>query len=327
MSEQKRFACVLPPNFMRGALSIGGLYCLYDYGFKPLMITGCSGGAVAGASCIGWDEQAMNEAVAVWSNLRPKNIWSLRFADKMLLASAGVGPALHLLPEMTKYSKTEKGIKAALSLLTPTLSVAAVLKQPSFLSNEPLRKLLKDNLHFKKIFNSSVRFVAVSAECETGNRVLHTNFLPKDRDDDRFVSGLIASAAIPVFFPPEEMDGKILIDGICSHQDFLAIDIVEREVECDNILVFSFYDIPRGSPKSALEIGDQNNELRVRDAICGFLEALPEKTKKKIINVKLDRPIEKVSLLKFSQEELCNLIETGYRCTERVLFENGWIET
>lgn len=66
---------------------------------------------------------------------------------------------------------------------------------------EWLRKETKDPL----IEDLQIRFAAVAADIRTGERVVLTS--------GRLVDAILASIAVPMFFPPVERDGRLLVDG------------------------------------------------------------------------------------------------------------------
>gem|GEM_PF-3733319 len=302
-------------------MAVGSALCLYENGFRPEMATGSSGGAAAIISFAPWDKETMRSTRKTWLGLTPGKIFKMNWADDAFLFSLIAVPALHLLPSFAsseRDKKIERGIKAALSFALFAGSLKAVFRQPSFFSSAPLRKLLEKNLDPKKIFSDdAIKLAIIAAKQHSGERSIYTNFLEGDKGNTKkLILGALASSAIVPALEPQEGE----IDGIFAQGDFLGIDLIERYVNVEKILVFRFYELPLWQePHGALEKQDNANELIVRDRIDSIIRELPEETLKKIIPVMLDEAPRKIDLHDFTKADLCYLLEKGYEATEKVL--------
>lgn len=327
--KHRKFACVFRPGFQSCVMAIGSSLCLFKNGLRPEMITGCSGGALAGAIIAPWDEETMRSALETSRNLTPGKISKLNWADDALLSSLITVPALHLLPPLAiseRGKKIERGVRAGLSFILSVGSLMAVFRQPSFFSSAPLNKLLEASLNKNIFSDSAVKLAVIAAKQRDGERTIYTNFLDADKDRNKLIHGLLASSAIVPGLPPQKKYGEKEIDGIFASGDFLGIDLIERYTDVDNILLFRFYDLPLWQePKDNLEEGDHANEITVRDRIDSILAELPDETKRKITPVMLDEPPRKIGLRDFTKADLRYLFEKGYQATKRFLQENKWI--
>lgn len=326
--QKPRIACVFAPGFGRGARAIGASRCLFEHGLWPKMITGCSAGALAAESVVAGDKEELERAEAIWSALTPGKISRPRWADDILVGSLVAGALLHVIPPLAKGVKSKKAervIRALLSLGMQAASIKAFLEQSSIFSNDPLYRLLTA-LNMKKIFASETKMIITAAKYRSGERSVYTNFLPEDRNRaERLLRGSMASATIVPEFPPIKIDEDYEFDGVFAEQDFLAFDLIEKYCECDHILFFVFYWLPKEERVGGfVSVSGRAHELMVEHMMRSILERLPQTTKDKLIVVELDEPPERADLRKFSKRDVQGWISEGYRTTERVLIERGW---
>lgn len=107
--------------------------------------------------------------------------------------------------------------------------------------NTPLRKLLRKELLNTKT-NLDVYFIA--ANLKTGEQVnwhVPKNTVIDESNVDTIVSQVISSTAIPGVFPPEEIDGKLYIDGgVVTHTPIKPLRFLLPEAE--HITIISTYN-------------------------------------------------------------------------------------
>src|SRR3989344_2388194 len=234
----KRIGLVCPPNFMRSVMTLGGLTWCFDNGISPVMITGASGGACVALSVAEWNAPVMAHACETWMNLRPTSISKARTWDKVFLLAAACGALSHLIPNK-KNSSLLRVALAGLSLGLPAAAFYKMLEQSSLFSSDPLGKLFEKNLCPERVCGpNSVPLAMVAAERNTGERVIHTNFLPGDREHPEIlIPFCLMSATIPIIFDPRYFFGRPMTDGARARQDPMAIDFMEQHARPDPILV------------------------------------------------------------------------------------------
>ncbi|MGH3908391.1 MAG: patatin-like phospholipase family protein [Pseudonocardiaceae bacterium] len=78
-------------------------------------------------------------------------------------------------------------------------------RRPSLCSSEPLRRLIADNVGYRRLEDANVPVHLVTTNVLTGEKVcLYTGDT---------VSAVLASTALPAVFPAVEIDGMVLCDG------------------------------------------------------------------------------------------------------------------
>ncbi len=248
-----RVALVLPGGGARSAYQVGVLKAIADWcpADSPLpfqVLCGTSAGAInaavlaAHAHDIG---HATRELVRVWGRFRVGQVFR---ADALDMLRSGI----HLF----------------LALLTGGM----LLPMPrALLDNSPLRALLARNIDFARLRRSvaaglpdSVAITATSVTDGESVTFVQTSrpFMPWDRALRRGLAAtldvdhLMASAAIPLLFPPVAMDGEHFSDGAMRQATPLAPAI---HLGADRILVIGVRHPARTLPAggSAPNMADQ----------------------------------------------------------------------
>ena len=80
----------------------------------------------------------------------------------------------------------------------------------SFISAEPLRRLIADTISIKDLMVSEKEVRVVATNWETGEAAI---FKKEHFSDETGCGAILASAAIPGFFPPVEISGTCYVDG------------------------------------------------------------------------------------------------------------------
>jgi NTE family protein len=162
-------ALVLTGGGNRGAIQAGALLALFERGFRPDLIIGVSVGAINGAMLSFYPSiDGVHRVLDVWRTL-----------DGAHLFGAG--------------SVTWRGLAAVL------------LRRPAAFSNSGLRDLLSHHLPSRRFSDTTVPFLAVATNLETGMAVHIT--------DGDLIQAVLASAAVPVHLPPVRVKGELLVDG------------------------------------------------------------------------------------------------------------------
>ncbi len=253
----KKVGIILPSEFRRLPLHVGALYAWSHFLPKPDVIIGCSAGAIAGASCLPWSEENFKKISEIIRNLKTRQIYSMLPSLEALLALGGSAALLPFIDLNEAWSKKKKILIPAIAagiLGIDAFTFNQFMKRESLFSNEPLKHLLLKNLDFEAIFNSDIDLSIVSTDMETSEEVIFTNYLEEDRfNNEKLVSGILASSRLAGRFTPRITDGKFLGDAAILGN--APLDLA-AEQDCDVVFVFLFSQSKekRNSPKTF--IGD-----------------------------------------------------------------------
>lgn len=182
-----------------GAFQAGVYEALHDAGLKPDWIVGTSIGAINGALIVGSRAENGVEALrAFWRTpFDGSSFWS--FAPDTLRRTAAVNWTI---------AAGRPGI------FGPILSGAT---GPAIYQTEELCRTLMTEVDFDRLNGSTCRYTATAIDLETGEDVAF------DTTEQRIEADHVrASAALPVLFPPVEIESRWFVDGGVSAN--LALD-------------------------------------------------------------------------------------------------------
>jgi NTE family protein len=174
-----KLAFALSGGGSRGALQVGAMYALLEYGLQPDLLIGVSIGAANATHLAlkGFSKESLDMLVNVWhqagtNDLLPANyIW---LTVRAMFGRSSRDPSRHL-----KEFLIAKGI-------TPELNFAEIRKP---------------------------QLILVSSNLNTGEPILHGV-----RPDDKVLDALLLSTALPPWFMPERKQDRYLVDGaVVSH--------------------------------------------------------------------------------------------------------------
>jgi len=175
----KKLAFALSGGGSRGALQVGAMYALLEYGLQPDLLIGVSVGA-ANATFLavnGFSRDSLDRLAAIWRDavspeLLPANyVW---LTVRAMFGRSSRDPSRHLRDFLITNG------------ITPELCFAEI-KQP--------------------------QLILVSSDLNTAKPVLH-GVLPKDK----VLDALLLSTALPPWFMPVSKQGRYLMDGaVVSH--------------------------------------------------------------------------------------------------------------
>jgi len=175
----KKLAFALSGGGSRGALQVGAMYALLEYGLQPDLLIGVSVGA-ANASFLalnGFSRDSLDRLAAIWrdavsSELLPANyVW---LTVRAMFGRSSRDPSRHLRDFLIANG------------ITPELCFGEI-KQP--------------------------QLILVSSDLNTAKPVLH-GVLP----EDKVLDALLLSTALPPWFMPVSKQGRYLMDGaVVSH--------------------------------------------------------------------------------------------------------------
>jgi len=175
----KKLAFALSGGGSRGALQVGAMYALLEYGIQPDLVIGVSIGA-ANATYLalnGFSKESLDELVSVWhhastTDLLPANyIW---LTVRAMFGRSSRDPSRHL-----KDFLIANGVNP--------------------------------DIRFKDI--KKPQLILVSSDLNTGRPILHG-----EQPDDKVLDALLLSTALPPWFMPVQKQDRYLMDGaVVSH--------------------------------------------------------------------------------------------------------------
>ena len=172
--EEGRLAFVLSGGGARGAFQAGALKALFENNIRPEILVGTSIGAI-------------NAAFLAVHGINSSSI-------ERLTQTWMESVSMDLLPKHFAW-----------------LTLRTILKAPDNRNFEKMQTFLKANgigpdLRFRDM--REIQLYLVATDLYTGQLILY------GQDPDQSVlEGVLASSALPPFFPPFERDGKLLMDG------------------------------------------------------------------------------------------------------------------
>ncbi len=271
---------VLTGGFKKLAPHVGALYRYKeeeDAGkiARPEFVIGASAGAIAVVSCFSpWHYKNIQVVGDLVRRLTKDQIFSYHF----WMESAGILTVAEdfVLPFFPKGSTVKRRalfeiFKSGLSLGTKALLAYELLEKQSIFSNRPLYNLLKKNLKPEFFWKAGtpgpncVKLEIPAVNLATAQEWIFTNYLPEHRNlakrDEYLIKAVMASASVPVCFPPEKIDSYLLDDAALKinaplHRAVLA--------DCDTIFVFLHsQDFTETVPLPKKWTEDLNRELDI----------------------------------------------------------------
>jgi len=183
-----------------GAFQAGVYEALHTHGLQPDWVVGASIGAINGALIAGSPPEARINAL--------RSFWRPHVIGPMDLLHPWLPPSLETRRRSAAAMWTAVGGRVgifgpALSALTPWAD-----DRPSVFETEQLAATLDDVVDFARLNDGSCRFTATAVDLATGEDIIFDT----DTHDIR-AHHIRASAALPVLFPPVEIDGRWFVDG------------------------------------------------------------------------------------------------------------------
>ncbi len=236
---RRPIAFVMSGGGSQGSFEAGVLRFLYDdLDLRPSILVGSSVGAIIAAKLAEGDDEetgrrAIDEVEAIWRGLRTNaDMWVTEpWLDKLrsqvtwaseLRGRAGAGTQtaegnqarviLRFLGELVRNPPQTDGTIDALR---------AALKARSLVSMEPIRAMVERELVPERIQESGLTLRVGAVSLETGElryvdgegQLYERDGTPMDRPKVRVQDAVLASASIPVMYPPTELGGEYYVDG------------------------------------------------------------------------------------------------------------------
>lgn len=221
----------------QGSFETGVLRFLYDdLGFRPSILCGSSVGSIIAAKLAEGDDpetgrRAIDEVEAIWRGLRSNDdMWlsepwldklrsQANWASELRERAAEHGTAgsqarvvMRMLSEVVRHPPETDGTLDALR---------QAMRARSLLSMAPVRKLVEDNIQPERVAASglTLRIGAVGLESgelryvtERGEMLSRTGE-PLDEPPVPLTEAVLASASIPLVFPPTRLNDEHYVDG------------------------------------------------------------------------------------------------------------------
>lgn len=279
--RHSRVALVISGGGSLGSFEVGCLRFLYDHtGMRPAVLCGTSVGAILAAKLAEGDDpatgrRAIDELEAHWrgmrsnedmwhaepwlDQLRTQTSWASGLREQLGEHVAGgsqVRVMLRLLGGVVRHAQDADGTLDA---------VRQALRAKSLLNLSPIQAMLAERLDPERVARSGIqlRIGMVSLEAgelryvtETGHLVGRDN-VPLGLDPVPLRDAVMASASIPVVFPPVRLGSEHYVDG--GARESLPLDLAFTRLHADQTIavVASKIGVPRTSSfedKGLLEV-------------------------------------------------------------------------
>ncbi len=164
---------VLTGGFLRGAFQAGALQAFHEHGIRPAYIVGASVGALNGAA---FAVGKMDTLLSMYTALAPR-------------------------PSKFLYDWNLHGL------------LRLFFWSESVLLATPLRRLIEKRLGIAELIASDVKMDIITTDFQSGAAKVFSNKVRAHQDPELLTNALLASAAMPVVFPPFLYEGHQLFDG------------------------------------------------------------------------------------------------------------------
>lgn len=183
-----------------GAFQAGVYEALHANHLQPDWVIGASIGAINGALIAGSQPEARVDAL--------RSFWRPHVMSRMDLAQPWLEPGLEAGRRSAAATWTSLAGRAG--LFGPVLSAATPWSddKPTIFDTGQLAATLEAAVDFARLNDGSCRFTTTSVDLQTGDDVVFDTATQIVR-----AQHIRASAALPVLFPPVEIDGRWLVDG------------------------------------------------------------------------------------------------------------------
>lgn len=215
-SPTENWVCLAGGNAL-GAFHLGVVEALLDANVPVRRVAGASIGAVTAALWLGGPrETAMQRLRTFWARAEDRSVFAgLRAARQTSAMRALLGGRPRL------FNPTVPGIWA-IHPLAPN--------DDHLHSTVPMRQTLTELIDFDRLNNGETRLIVNALDQRTSEDVVFDSATTR-----LTVDHLMASSALPLIFPPVEIDGHLLVDaGLSANLPIAAIfgDLPDQDVTC-----------------------------------------------------------------------------------------------
>jgi predicted acylesterase/phospholipase RssA len=232
---QARTAFVLSGGGSKGSFEVGVLKKLYEKGIEPDILIGTSVGAINAAKLAEGQRDSMDELYDIWM--------SLTNSKDMYLQEAWYVSTMEFLEDIKRRKSDDEALVDAITLPWRLQDAAEKLDKAQSLYNlKPIQSRLRYCLDPQKVKRSekTLRFFAVNlstselALVDQGGMLRHKNN-PSVAYSVDLRKAVIASASIPIIFPPQHFDGiGPMADG--GLREMAPVEMA-KELGADHIFV------------------------------------------------------------------------------------------
>ena len=232
-------AFVMSGGGSQGSFEAGVLRFLYDdVGLRPSIVVGSSVGAIIAAKLAEGDDEetgrrAIDEVEAIWRNLHTNDdMWLIEPWLDTLRSQVTWASELRGRAGSREQSPESSQARLILRMLGEVVrnppqtdgtidALRAALRARSLVSMDPIRELVERELRPERIATSGLTLRVGAVSLETGElryvdgdgQLFSRDGVPLDRPKVRLQDAVLASASIPVMYPPTELGGEYYVDG------------------------------------------------------------------------------------------------------------------
>lgn len=292
-TKRPKVALVLCGGGAKGAAHVGVLKVLEEAGLHVDMVVGTSiGGIIGGMYSMGYNAEKMDTIIRhldwpyLLSNttVRKDASFNIKMMDQIFLIK---------IPFYTITQNKEKGKEKGKSKELPETQLPA-----GFVNGQNILSLLtglsggyQDSIDFK---NLPIPFTCIATDLATGEEViLDSGYLP---------AAMRATMAIPGFFSPVTIDGKVLVDGGTVNN--FPTDVA-KQLGADIIIGVDI--------QNDLFKADQLKSItQVFSQIIGLMGNTKYMENVKLADIYIKPDVEGFSTFSFNSEAIDSLITNGY---------------
>lgn len=253
----KRVGLAISGGGSLGSFEAGALRFIYDHlDVHPVAITGNSSGALnAAALAHGDDEEpAIDKVERLWRSMRVnEHMWEPEPWLERILASASWASALR---QSNGEGNAAGAVRVAVRVVNSLVrrpeetdgtvdAIKDALKAQSLLSLQPVADLIARELDLERVAASGISLRIGAVSLETGElryvtehgQLLDRAGTPLDHPPVPLADALVASASIPVAFPPVRLGDEHYVDG--GAREILPLAILLDTLDVDAAIAIS----------------------------------------------------------------------------------------
>ena len=248
----KEYAIVFAGGGTKGSYQVGVIKALKELKIKIVAVSGASIGSINGALLVQGDEDKLE---SIYGNIRMQDV--LKISDKRKITDDNIFNPKNAIKLLEEYISS-KGI-----------------------SNEPLRKILEDNINLDKIYNSKIDFGFITYDTKKKKGVeLYKEKIPRDK----MIDYLLASSCFPIFKPQKIGNNEYLDGGLSNNMpisllldkgykniiliDVMGIGVIRRNTSKDTTFKVIKPD------EETIGLFDFNHANIVKSITLGYLDTL-----------------------------------------------------
>lgn len=221
----------------QGSFQCGVLRYLYDdLKVRPKILVGSSVGAIIAAKLAEGDDpetgrRAIDDVEAIWRGLRSNDdMWLTEpWLDKL---RSQVSWASELRGRAAEHGTSGSQARVIVRMLGEVVrrlpesdgtidALRQAMRARSLLSSEPVRRLLEEHVDVERVVSSGITLRVGTVSLESGElryvtergEMLARDGTPIEHDPVPLIDAVMASAAIPVVFPPVQLGDEHYVDG------------------------------------------------------------------------------------------------------------------